>query len=290
MRVLRLEGSGQIYSSNVYLVRGDWNALTDVNTLVDVGQDPAVVRQIEAAATGVGKRKVEQVILTHSHSDHAGLLPAIRALYQPLVRAWSPALEGVERPLREGERLLMGDRFFEVWHVPAHSDDSVCLYCESEEVLFAGDTPLLPGEVVDRLDFEELNNRVLADGGTPATATPILLGITKASLSTESFLSAASFQHTISVLANAAIEGRRDDLRGLKESVIIGKLIPAGTGFDRSRGNGGNGEPRPPSAGPNQFGERKTRLDVTSLFSALPSDVGDEEEAEPAEETATVEE
>jgi glyoxylase-like metal-dependent hydrolase (beta-lactamase superfamily II) len=95
------------------------------------------------AATGVGKRKVEQVILTHSHSDHAGLLPAIRALYQPLVRAWSPALEGVERPLREGERLLMGDRFFEVWHVPAHSDDSVCLYCESEEVLFAGDTPLL---------------------------------------------------------------------------------------------------------------------------------------------------
>jgi glyoxylase-like metal-dependent hydrolase (beta-lactamase superfamily II) len=143
MRVLRLEGSGQIYSSNVYLVRGDWNALTDVNTLVDVGQDPAVVRQIEAAATGVGKRKVEQVILTHSHSDHAGLLPAIRALYQPLVRAWSPALEGVERPLREGERLLMGDRFFEVWHVPAHSDDSVCLYCESEEVLFAGDTPLL---------------------------------------------------------------------------------------------------------------------------------------------------
>jgi len=154
----------------------------------------------------------------------------------------------------------------------------------------SGDTPLLPGEVVDRLDFDELNNQVIAEGGSPATATPILLGITKASLSTESFLSAASFQHTISVLANAAIEGRRDNLRGLKESVIIGKLIPAGTGFDRSPGRGSNGDLHPPSAGPNQFGARRGNLDVASLFGALPADVGDEEEAEPSEATATIEE
>ena len=154
-----------------------------------------------------------------------------------------------------------------------------------------GDTPLLPGEVVDRLDFEELNNQIAADGGTPATATPILLGITKAALSTDSFLAAASFQHTISVLANAAIEGRRDNLHGLKESVIIGKLIPAGTGFDASRFAGGNGENKPPSAGP-EFGARRAPLDVASLFGALPPGVGDEEEeeSEPAEETATIEE
>ena len=154
-----------------------------------------------------------------------------------------------------------------------------------------GDTPLLPGEIVDRLDFEELNNRIAADGGTPATATPILLGITKAALSTDSFLAAASFQHTISVLANAAIEGRRDNLHGLKESVIIGKLIPAGTGFDPSRFAGGNGENKPPSAGP-EFGARRAPLDVASLFGALPPGVGDEEEeeSEPAEETATIEE
>ncbi|MCL6429608.1 MAG: hypothetical protein K6V36_01950, partial [Anaerolineae bacterium] len=154
-----------------------------------------------------------------------------------------------------------------------------------------GDTPLLPGEIVDRLDFEELNNRIVADGGTPATATPILLGITKAALSTDSFLAAASFQHTISVLANAAIEGRRDNLHGLKESVIIGKLIPAGTGFGRSRFAGGNGENRPPSAGPG-FDARRAPLDVASLFGALPAGVGDEEEeeTEPAEETATIEE
>ncbi len=94
-----------------------------------------------------------------------------------------------------------------------------------------GDTEFLLGETVDRLAFEEANRRVLEEGGTPATARQVLLGITKAALNTESFLSASSFQHTINVLAKAAIEGSRDELRGLKENVIIGKLIPAGTGF-----------------------------------------------------------
>jgi DNA-directed RNA polymerase subunit beta' len=99
-----------------------------------------------------------------------------------------------------------------------------------------GDTELLPGDLVDRLSFEELNARAMAEGGTPATASPVLLGITKAALKTESFLSAASFQHTINVLAEAAIEGKVDELYGLKENVIIGKLIPAGTGFRNRRG------------------------------------------------------
>jgi DNA-directed RNA polymerase subunit beta' len=100
-------------------------------------------------------------------------------------------------------------------------------------VTSSGDSHLLPGDLADRMDFERINNEVIAEGGEPATAEPVLLGITKAALNTESFLSAASFQHTISVLSNAAIEGKRDDLHGLKESVIIGKLIPAGTGFRR---------------------------------------------------------
>jgi len=94
-----------------------------------------------------------------------------------------------------------------------------------------GDTDFLPGQLVDRLAFEDVNEKITEAGGTPATAQPILLGVTKASLSTDSFLSASSFQHTISVLSQAAIEGKRDDLYGLKENVIIGKLIPAGTGF-----------------------------------------------------------
>jgi DNA-directed RNA polymerase subunit beta' len=94
-----------------------------------------------------------------------------------------------------------------------------------------GDTDFLPGQLVDRLAFEDVNEKITEAGGIPATAQPILLGVTKASLSTDSFLSASSFQHTISVLSQAAIEGKRDDLYGLKENVIIGKLIPAGTGF-----------------------------------------------------------
>ena len=93
-----------------------------------------------------------------------------------------------------------------------------------------GDSELLPTELIDRLDFEEVNNRVLAEGGEPATAQTVLLGVTKASLNTSSFLAAASFQETTRVLTEAAINGAKDHLIGLKENVIIGKLIPAGSG------------------------------------------------------------
>jgi DNA-directed RNA polymerase subunit beta' len=95
-----------------------------------------------------------------------------------------------------------------------------------------GDTPLLPNDIVDRFEYEEINARVLAEGGEPATAVPVLLGVTKASLSTNSFLAAASFQETTRVLTEAAISGQTDRLLGLKENVIIGKLIPARTPID----------------------------------------------------------
>ncbi len=95
-----------------------------------------------------------------------------------------------------------------------------------------GDTPLLPNDIVDRFEYEEVNARVLAEGGEPATAVPVLLGVTKASLSTSSFLAAASFQETTRVLTEAAISGQKDNLMGLKENVIIGKLIPARAPID----------------------------------------------------------
>ena len=94
-----------------------------------------------------------------------------------------------------------------------------------------GDTGLLPGDLILRDELRELNEKLIAEGKQPATAHPVLLGITKASLATDSFLAAASFQHTIRVLATAAIESKEDTLSGLKENVIIGKLIPAGTGY-----------------------------------------------------------
>jgi DNA-directed RNA polymerase subunit beta' len=99
----------------------------------------------------------------------------------------------------------------------------------------AGDTELLPGQLVDRVVVERENERVAQEGGEPATVEPTILGITKASLATESFLSAASFQETTKVLTDAAIEGKVDRLNGLKENVIIGKLIPAATGLKRYR-------------------------------------------------------
>ena len=103
-------------------------------------------------------------------------------------------------------------------------------------IVYPGDTDLLQDERVDRFEFNRINGEVLAQGGEPATAIPVLLGITKASLETDSFLSAASFQETTRVLTEAAINGKVDSLRGLKENVIIGKLIPAGSGYGVSGG------------------------------------------------------
>ncbi|MFM2147466.1 MAG: DNA-directed polymerase subunit beta [Chloroflexota bacterium] len=123
-----------------------------------------------------------------------------------------------------------------------------------------GDTHLLPTELADRLAFERENARVLAEGGEPATAAPQLLGVTKASLNTESFLAAASFQETTRVLTEAAITGARDHLRGLKENVIIGKLIPAGTGA--------------PDAVAKRKAEEKLRAAAALAGGDLPTDFG----------------
>jgi len=99
------------------------------------------------------------------------------------------------------------------------------------EILESGDSPYLEGQTVDRFDVEEVNEALLAEGKTPAGWKPLLLGITKASLSTKSWLSAASFQHTTHVLTEAALAGKSDDLVGMKENVILGRLVPAGTGL-----------------------------------------------------------
>src|SRR5690606_14989665 len=102
-------------------------------------------------------------------------------------------------------------------------------------VIEAGDTELLPGSLLDIHQFTEANVKAVLEGNLPATSRPVILGITKAYLETESFLSDASLQETTRVLTDAAIKGKRDELLGLKENVIIGKLVPAGTGMQRYR-------------------------------------------------------
>ena len=103
------------------------------------------------------------------------------------------------------------------------------------KVVESGDTDFLMGEQVEKWVFEEKNDKAMAEGKRPATGEPLLLGITKASLTTESWISAASFQETTKVLADAAVQGKVDHLRGLKENVIMGRLIPAGTGLELYR-------------------------------------------------------
>ena len=105
------------------------------------------------------------------------------------------------------------------------------------EVKDSGDSKLLPGEIIDRIKFENLNENLSKEGKKPAIGERVLMGITKASLQTESFISAASFQETTRVLTDAAIKGKVDKLTGLKENVIVGRLVPAGTGSIKNSWN-----------------------------------------------------
>jgi len=142
LKIINLTENSRMYTSNVFFVRGSWNKIEDVNTLIDVGRDPAVLKKIAEAPSGVGKKKVDQVILTHSHYDHASLLSQIRKLFNPVVYAASPHYEGVDNILSGGEKLKVGDEICEVISTPGHSSDSICLYCEECGILFAGDTPV----------------------------------------------------------------------------------------------------------------------------------------------------
>ncbi len=142
VKINNLTEGSNIYTCNAYLLTGTWNTVEDENTLVDVGRDPAVIEAIDAASTGVGKKRISQVIITHEHYDHTAMLAAIKERYSPKVYAFSRFLDGVDRVLVDGEKIRCGDTLCEVIYIPGHSNDSVCLYCEENKVLFSGDTPL----------------------------------------------------------------------------------------------------------------------------------------------------
>ena len=160
------------------------------------------------------------------------------------VKAGEPLIDGPINPHdvlqvlgeKELQRYLV-DKIQEVYRSQSvtindkHCEVIVRQMMRSVKIEEVGDTNFLIDEQVDRFRFTEENERVVSAGGRPAIGRPLLLGITKASLSTESFISAASFQETTRVLTEAAISGKVDHLRGLKENVIVGRLIPAGTGL-----------------------------------------------------------
>jgi glyoxylase-like metal-dependent hydrolase (beta-lactamase superfamily II) len=142
MKIINLTEDSKVYTSNAYLVLGTWNALADMNTLVDVGRDPLIIDKVNNINTGVGKRRIDQVVLTHNHYDHTGLLPLIRETFNPRIYGFSSQIEGIDQILKSGDTLRLGERDFTVFHAPGHSSDSILLYCKEEGVLFTGDVSL----------------------------------------------------------------------------------------------------------------------------------------------------
>jgi glyoxylase-like metal-dependent hydrolase (beta-lactamase superfamily II) len=141
MKIKLLNKNARVYSSNAYLVLGAWSKLEDVNTMIDAGNDPSILEELEKVYTGVGKRRVDQVILTHNHFDHVGNLEEIKKKYCAKVYAFNGD-PFVDEKLKDGQMIRVGDQDFEVIHTPGHSSDSICLYCAEQEILFSGDTPL----------------------------------------------------------------------------------------------------------------------------------------------------
>jgi glyoxylase-like metal-dependent hydrolase (beta-lactamase superfamily II) len=160
MKIYNLTEDSKIYTSNVFLVMGTWNTISDINTLVDVGCDKSILEKIDTINTGLGKKKVDQVILTHSHSDHTALLPLIKEKYNPNILAFNSHLRGIYKSLRDGDMVKIGEQQFEVYHITAHSYDSICLFGEEEGILFAGDTTFpieFENEILKEENFSALS-------------------------------------------------------------------------------------------------------------------------------------
>ncbi|MBI3988001.1 MAG: DNA-directed RNA polymerase subunit beta', partial [candidate division NC10 bacterium] len=212
-------------------------------------RDAAIISEIdgrvEFAGTVKGMRKI--VIRDENGEFREYLIPRgkhISVAEGDEVRAGEPLMDGPINPhdildvLGEQElQKYLVNEIQEVYRLQGvqindkHIEVIVRQMLRRVRIETVGDTNFLVGEVVDKLSFQEENRRVTAVGGRPATAKPGLLGITKAALSTDSFISAASFQETTKVLTEAAITGAKDELQGLKENVIMGRLVPAGTGL-----------------------------------------------------------
>jgi len=213
-------------------------------------KEPAVITEVSGAVRHAGTVKGQQKLVVESEDGQKRDILVPRGAHVMVqegerVEAGDPLTEGDPSPhdilAVKGEKELqryMTDKIQEVYRSQGvgindkHIEVIVRQMMRSVRVEEVGDTEFLIDEQVDKFRFREENDRIVAAGGKPAQGRPLLLGITKASLSTDSFVSAASFQETTRVLTEASIAGRVDLLRGLKENVIVGRLIPAGTGME----------------------------------------------------------
>ena len=234
-----------------YEIKRGWKILVEEENEVQAGDPIASWRDekfIVAEKSGRVVRDDRSIIIIHERRDEREYeVPSTGRLLVEEGQRIPPGTQLIEGVLNPHDILkVMGREATEQYLLSevqnVYRSQGVNINDKHFEVIFrkmlsnvqieeSGDTDLLPGELINRLKLEDINAAVVEAGGKPATGYPVLLGITKAALSTDSFLSAASFQHTIRVLSRAAIEGKEDPLLGLKENVIIGKLVPAGTGY-----------------------------------------------------------
>jgi DNA-directed RNA polymerase subunit beta' len=247
-RLVRVVNSRLVHDE--YNVPGNWSLKMEDKADVATGDVIATRGQSQIVASHGGRLRLNErkAVISYDQVEEAEyeIAPSARLLVKDSekVEAGQQLTEGSLNPHRilrilglEACELYLLTEVQKVYRSQGqnindkHFEVIIRKMLSKVQVTQPGDTDLLPGDLVDRLYLQRLNERMLQEGRHPARAVQVLLGVTKASLSTESFLSASSFQHTIKVLAGAAIEGKVDYLHGLKENVIIGKLIPAGTAF-----------------------------------------------------------
>ena len=242
--------------SDEYSIPKEWNVEVEDEAEVNAGDVLATLDDAKIVAQQGGRVRIEkkagQVIVSYDQKESVSYdIPNTNRLLvkdSEHVEAGQPLTEGSLNPHRvlkiQGREACQMYLMTEVQKVyrsqgqnihDKHFEVIIRKMLSKVQITRPGDANYLPGDVVDRLEIRNANEELLAEGKQPARFSEILLGVTKASLSTDSFLSASSFQHTIKVLAGAAIGATSDPLIGLKENVIIGKLIPAGTGFVHGR-------------------------------------------------------
>ncbi|MBQ6509184.1 MAG: DNA-directed RNA polymerase subunit beta', partial [Flexilinea sp.] len=248
VRIVRIENSELI--SDTYTIEEGWDIQVEDEMRVELGDAIASQGETTIGAAHAGQVRIEdnKVIVTYeSHNSEEYNIPTnARLLVKDgdIVSAGTPLTEGSLNPHmilklngRDACQMYMLKEIQDVYRTQGqnindkHFEVIIRKMLGKVQITSAGDSPYLPMDVVDYLTLKDINRKLEEEGKTPAKYIEILLGVTKASLSTDSWLSASSFQHTIKVLASAAIGGLKDPLYGLKENVIIGKLIPAGTGF-----------------------------------------------------------
>ncbi len=252
LRVIRVDHSEMV--SDEYEIPTEWKIGVKNESTVAIGDVVASSGEATITAQHAGRVRVEKrkVVISYEQreTEEYEIPPTARLIIKDSekVTAGQPLTEGSLNPHtilkikgREACQVYLLNEIQKVYRAQGqnindkHFEVIIRKMTGKVQVTRPGDSQYLPSDLVDKLEIRQVNEKLIAEGKQPARFGEILLGVTKASLSTDSFLSASSFQHTIKVLASAAIASSKDPLLGLKENVIIGKLIPAGTGFELQR-------------------------------------------------------